>query len=290
MARILITGASGFAGRHLAPFLARAGFDVRAASRDATLQFTQPAITTVRYPASSDDWAHALDGVDGVVHLAGLAHRPATAQEHDEVNHRLAADAAQAAMRAGVRHFVFVSSIAAQTAASAAHVVTEADTPRPAGAYGEAKLAAEAAIRQTGVPFSILRPVVIGGPGAKGNLAILERVAALPVPLPLNGLQSRRSTLSIQNFNSAVRTVLFNAKAMSETFVVADPDAMTVAGIVTDLRRSRGRTANLFTVPPMLLRLALIAIGKGALWERLGQPLVVDPAKLISIGWTPERP
>lgn len=290
MARILITGASGFAGRHLAPYLARAGFEVRAASRDATLQFTEPNISTVHYPASADDWASVLDGVDGVVHLAGLAHRPATAQEHDAVNYRLAAEAAQAATRAGVRHFVFVSSIAAQTSASAAHVVTEADTPRPAGPYGEAKLAAEMAIRQTGVPFSILRPVVIGGPGAKGNLAILERVAALPVPLPLNGLQSRRSTLSIQNFNAAVCTVLFNPRAMNEMFVVADPDAMTVAGLVADLRRSRGRSANLFTVPPVLLRLALIAIGKGALWERLGQPLVVDPAKLMSIGWTPERP
>ncbi len=197
MARILITGASGFAGRHLAPYLARAGFEVRAASRDAALHFAEPAITTVRYPVSSNDWGAVLDGIDGVVHLAGLAHRPATAQEHDEVNHRLAAEAAQAAARAGVRHFVFVSSIAAQTAASASHVVTEADPPRPAGAYGEAKLAAEAAIRQTGVPFSILRPVVIGGPGAKGNLAILERFAALPLPLPLKGLQSRRATLSI---------------------------------------------------------------------------------------------
>src|SRR6478735_1703632 len=113
MARILFTGASGFAGRSLAPYLARAGFDVRAASRDAALQFSEPNISTVRYPASADDWANALDGVDGVVHLAGLAHRPATAEEHDAINHRLAADAAQAAARSGVKHFVFVSSIAA---------------------------------------------------------------------------------------------------------------------------------------------------------------------------------
>lgn len=289
MARIFITGAGGFAGHHLVPHLARAGFGIVAASRNPALQFAESGISAAPYPALAGAWSDALKGIDAVVHLAGVAHRSATAAEYDAVNHRLAAEAAEAAARAGVKHFVFVSSIAAQTPASVPHVVTEADVPRPSGPYGAAKLAAETAIRRAGVPFTILRPVVIRGPGAKGNLALLERVAALPAPLPFKGLQSRRATLSIHNFNTAVETVLFNPKAMNETFVVADPDALTVAQLISDMRMSRGRSAGLFTVPPALLRLALVAIGKGALWERLGRPLVVDPAKLMSIGWTPER-
>lgn len=249
----------------------------------------QPHISSVRLPASKAEWSALLPGIDAVVHLAGLAHRAATAGEHQQVNHVLAADAAEAAAHGGVQHFVFVSSIAAQSGPTAAQALTENDEPQPGGAYGAAKLAAEKDIAQAGVPFTILRPVVIDGPGAKGNAATLNLLARIPVPLPFGGLDNRRSTLSVENFNSAVSAVLFNAKAVGETFIVADPDAMTVADIIARVRQGRGGRASLFNVDPRLLKLALQAVGRGALWERLGCPLVADPAKLMSLGWPPQE-
>lgn len=290
MRRILVTGAGGFVAGHLVPYLAASGFDVVAASRSPMQESGQPFISKARLPASRDEWSALLVGIDAVIHLAGLAHRAATAEEHRQVNHVLAAETAEAAARCGVRHFVFVSSIAAQSGPTAAHALTENDEPHPGGVYGAAKLAAEKDIAQSGVPFTILRPVVIDGPGAKGNAATLNLLARIPVPLPFGGLDNRRSTLSIENFNSAVSTVLFNPKAIGETFIVADPDAMTVADIIARVRQGQGGRASLFNVNPKLLKLALQAVGRGALWERLGCPLVADPAKLMSLGWPPQDP
>jgi UDP-glucose 4-epimerase len=287
--RVLVTGASGFVAGHLVPYLAGAGFDVIAASRDPNLRVQPSEVPVVRLPASKDEWLSLLPGIDAVVHLAGLAHRAANAEEHDRVNRVLAAEAAEAAQASGVKHFIFVSSIAAQSGPGAPHVLTEADQPHPDGAYGIAKLAAEKAVGQSGVPFTILRPVVIDGPGAKGNVAILNLLVRIPVPLPFGALDNKRSTLSISNFNSAVGTVLFNPKAVGETFVVADPDALTVAEIITRVRQRQGQSQGLFNVSPKLLQLGLQAVGKGVLWDRLGRPLVVDPAKLLSLGWTPQN-
>lgn len=269
MKRILITGGGGFVAGHLAPYLSSAGFDVVVASRNPDLSFEDVRITTVVLPSTSAGWASLMNGIDAVVHLAGLAHRAASADEHDRVNHILAADAAAAAKRCGVQQFILVSSIAAQSGASAAHVLTESDVPQPGGAYGAAKLAAERALSQTGVGFTILRPVVIDGPDAKGNAATLNMIARIPFPLPFGNLRNRRSTLSIGNFNSAVAAVLFNPKAAAETFIVADPDAMTVTEIIARARNREGGSANLFGVSPHLLKLALQLIGRGALWERL---------------------
>lgn len=286
--RILITGGGGFLASHLAPYLAAADFDVVVASRNPQLTFDNPRIATALLPSGSGGWAALMDGIDAVVHLAGLAHRAATAREHDKINHRLAADAAAAAKRCGVQQFILVSSIAAQSGPASESVLKETDVPRPGGDYGAAKLAAEKALAQSGVAFTILRPVVVDGPGAKGNAATLNFVARLPIPLPFGNLQNRRSTLSIANFNSAVQAVLFNPKAMGEIFVVADPDAKSVSEILADVRRRAGQSPDLFGVSPNILKFALKMIGKGELWDRLGGPLVVDPSKLIAIGWKPE--
>lgn len=289
MKRILVTGAGGFIAGHLIPHLAEAGHAVIAASRRPDdLPFRHESITAARWPASDGEWTALLSGVDAVVHLAGLAHRPATPEEHDRGTRAPAVEAATAAARCGVGHFVLVSSIAAQVGPSAPHVITEAGAPRPAGAYGAAKRAAETAVATSGVPFTILRPVMVEGAAARGNAARLDRIARLPLPLPFGALANRRSVLSVASFNAAVATVLFNPAARGETFVVADPGAPTVAEIIARARRRHGRAPGLFNVDPRLLRLALRLTGRGALWPRLGEPLTVDPAKLLALGWKPQ--
>jgi len=287
--RILITGGGGFVARHLAPYLCNAGFDVVVASRNPQLKFDDVRISTVTMPSAIGRWAQLMNGIDAVVHLAGLAHRPASPEEHDRINHVLAAETAEAAKRAGVQQFVLVSSIAAQSGPSALGVLKETDTPHPGGDYGVAKLAAERALAKTGIGFTILRPVVIDGPDAKGNTATLNAIARIPLPLPFGNLNNRRSTLSVANFNSAIAAVLFNEKAMGETFIVADPDAVTVAEMFARARTRAGQSRHLFGVDPALLKFGLRIAGRSELWERLGGSLVADPSKLISIGWTPER-
>jgi nucleoside-diphosphate-sugar epimerase len=286
--RVLVTGADGFIGRHLIPYLATQGYTVIAASR-ATSTFENPNIVSVPLPDLSKlfDWQPLLEQCDTVVHLAGIAHKYAGDDFYDRVNHRATSALARAISRSGTKHLVFISSIAAQSGSYADHELTEDDFPTPNNAYGRSKFAAEQAIRAAGISFTILRPVVIYGDGEKGNFATVHRISRLPIPLPFGALSAQRSVLSVQNFNSAVETALSNPRARGETFIVADPAPVTVADLIARHRASLGRSPWLMPVPESWIKASLKVAGQGAVWERIGCSLVAPPTKLLSIGWEP---
>ena len=286
--RVLVTGADGFVGRHLVPYLVAQGYGVIAASRTVTA-YDHPDVTSVPLSDLSRlfDWQPLLDQCDAVVHLAGIAHKYAGDDFYDRVNHRATSALARAISRGTTKHLVFISSIAAQSGSYSDHNLTEDDFPTPNNAYGRSKFAAEQAIRAAGVSFTILRPVVIYGDGEKGNFATVHRISRLPIPLPFGSLSAQRSVLSIENFNSAVATVLDNPAARGETFIVSDPSPVTVADLIARYRSSLGKSAWLIPVPEALIKMSLQAIGQSVIWERIGQPLVAPPAKLLSIGWKP---
>ncbi|WP_213770090.1 NAD-dependent epimerase/dehydratase family protein [Bradyrhizobium sp. dw_78] len=289
--RVLVTGADGFVGRHLVPFLAKRGYRVVAASR-AAVRFDEPTVVNVELPDLSKpfNWQPLLGQCDIVIHLAGIAHKFAVDELYDRVNHQATATLACAASSCGIKHLIFISSIAAQSGSFSEHDLTETDPPRPNNAYGRSKLAAEKAVRTAGVPFTILRPVVIYGTGEKGNFATVHRISRLPIPLPFGALKAQRSVLSIENFNSAIETALINPGARGETFIIADPTPVTVADLIARYRVSLGRESQLLPVPERWLELSLKAIGQGATWERLGRPLVASPSKFLAIGWNPTQP
>ena len=223
------------------------------------------------------------------MHLAGIAHvGPGIPEgDYDRVNHQATADLARASAAAGVKRFVLMSSIRAQTGAIADRPLTEADLARPTDAYGRSKLAAEAAVLASGVSHIILRPVLVYGPGVKGNLANLMRLAALPIPMPFARLTNRRSMLALDNLIAAVRFALDDARAVNETFIVSDPDALSVAETISILRAALGRNPALLAVPPGLLSMLLGLIGQRASFERLAGTLIAEPAKLLAAGWCP---
>ncbi len=290
MSRILVTGASGFVGRVLVPTLVSEGYDVRAAVRRLPAPFEPPVEPATHDDLSADvEWQPLLAGVDFVVHLAGIAHTGGVSDVHyDRINHRATAALAAAARAAGVKRLVFVSTIRAQTGPRSDRVLTEADAPRPTDPYGRSKLAAETALAQSRVDFTVLRPVLVYGPGVKGNLRALMRLAALPVPLPFGAFTNRRSLLSVHNLVAAIVHVLRHAASGRETYVVADPQPVSLAEIVTALRAGMDRAPGLFTVPPALLHLGLTLLGRGGNWDQIDGQLIVDPSKLIAAGWRPE--
>ena len=286
--RVLITGADGFVGRHLVPYLVAQGYWVIAASRAVT-PFDHPNVTAVPLPDLSRlfDWQPLLDRCDAVVHLAGIAHKYAGDDFYDRVNHRATSALARGISRGVKKHLVFISSIAAQSGSYADHDLTEDDFPTPNNAYGRSKFAAEQAIRAAGISFTILRPVVIYGEGEKGNFATVHRLSRLPIPLPFGALSARRSVLSIQNFNLAVATALSNPRARGETFIVSDPAPVTVADLIARYRASLGRSPWLVPIPEGWIEAFLKAAGRAAVWERIGRPLVAPPTRLLAIGWEP---
>jgi UDP-glucose 4-epimerase len=289
---VLVTGSSGFVGRRLVRALAGAGYEVRAASRDPDAGGHPDGVQVARLPNLADrvDWGPLLAGVEHVVHLAGVAHRGATVSEemYDRINHVAAADLATAAAKMGIARLIFVSSIGSQGGSSSEHVLSETDELRPATGYGRSKLAAEIAVRSSGVPYTILRPVLMYGPHAPGNMGMLVRLAASPWPLPFGALTGRRSLLAVDNLISAIRFAMQSSATRNETYIVADLDAFTVAEIIAVLRAAIDRPPLLLPLPQRWLANALRIAGQGDLWQRLGGSLVASPAKLVAAGWRPE--
>jgi nucleoside-diphosphate-sugar epimerase len=284
---VLVTGCDGFIGRHLVPYLRAQGHKVVAGSRAATT-FDDRDIIGVQFPDLSTpfDWQPYLQGCDAVIHLAGIAHVPADENTYDRVNHQATERLARAAKQSGT-NLIFISSIAAQSGSFSERELSEDDIPQPSNAYGRSKLAAEQAIRASGVSFTILRPVVMYGEGEKGNFAFIHRISRLPILLPFGGLKAKRSVLSIQNFCCAVQKVLVDSRARGETFIVSDPEPVAVPELIARYRATLRRTPGLLTIPERWIELFLRTIGQSGIWLRVGCPLIARPKKLLAIGWKP---
>jgi len=280
--RVLVTGADGFLGRYLIAGLPEHG--VICASRRPMENVEWRPLGDL---AGDVDWKALLQNVDAVVHLANIAHQQASEDDFERVNHRQTAALCEGAKAAGVRQVVYVSSIYAQSGHTAPRMLTEADTPQPVSAYGRSKLAAERAAAASGVPFTILRPVLVVGKGAKANAGMLEKLARLPLPLPLGSITAKRAFLSAENFATGVAAVLANPRALGETYIIADREPCTVGEVIARMRTEEGRRANIVALPG--LRSALRLIGAGDVWEKIGTPFLASPQKLIALGWSPSR-
>jgi len=292
MKHVLVTGASGFIGRAVVETLATDGHKVRAAVRAPPVPNLPRGVEIVQHEdlLGPINWSPLVHHIDTVIHLAGVAHvgRGANAEIHDRVNRQATADLALAAAHAGLKRFIFVSSVRAQSGPAADHVLTERDPPMPTDAYGRSKLAAELDVRAAGTPFVILRPVPLYGPGAKGNVAALLRLSKSPLPLPVKNFTNRRSLLGIDNFVSALRFVISSPAAIGETYLVADPGAaLTVYDMVSTVRQTLHLPHLLMPGAPRLVEKVLRMTGRNDIWQRLGCDLQVDPGKLIRAGWQP---
>ncbi len=290
-ATVLVTGASGFIGKALIGALAGDGYAVRAGARDPSAISVGAGIERVALPDLSRpvDWSGLLDGVTHVVHLAGLAHSPGVLADdvYTRINALSVGELAQRAARAKIDRLVLVSSVRAQAGLSADHAITETDRPEPTDAYGRSKLEAEKLVATSGASFTVLRPAVVYGLGVKGNIASLATLARTPMPLPFAGLDNRRSLLALPNLIAAISLVLSSERAANETFLVADAEPISVAGLVGAMREGLGRPPHLVGVPQGAVKRLMKSFGKEADWERISGSFVIDPAKLIGIGWRP---
>jgi len=269
---IALTGSTGFIGRHLLRSLSARGYRVRVLLRRPVEALPDGASgAVVGDLARPINMAAALAGVDAVVHSAG------------EATGRLA----EAAQRARVRRFVFLSSIRAQSGPSASAPLSETDSPAPTDAYGRSKLAAEEALAGAGLDWVALRPVLVYGAGVKGNMAALLRLARSPYPLPLASLTGRRSLVSLESLAAAVASVLEAPAPIGRALIVADPDPLTLPEMLTALRSGLGRPAGLLPMPAALLGLACRAAGREAVFDRLSGSLVARADGLDALGWRP---
>jgi nucleoside-diphosphate-sugar epimerase len=289
--RVLITGATGFLGRAAVATFTASGANVRAAVRRLPNPPLGANVEVVQHHdlQQSFDWRQLLNGVDTVIHLAGIERklraRPAL---YDLINHQATARLAAAAAEAGIRHFIFASSLSAQNGSAADHALTERDPATPADAQGRSKLAAETALRASGVPFTIMRLAPVYGPGMTGGLAFLLRAAVSPLPLPIRDFTNRRSYLGIDNFLSALKFLTALPTASNEVYLVADPGIPpNMADLIRAIRQAEGRRALLLPSQVRYVEAPLRFVRLGGLWDRYCGNLRVDCGKLIAAGWQP---
>ncbi|WP_127145471.1 NAD-dependent epimerase/dehydratase family protein [Pelagibacterium montanilacus] len=282
--RVLITGASGFIGGHLVAALAPAGVPLRLMSTGRVDAGGPSDIEQITVP----DWSHvdlgtALEGIDTVIHLAGLSVRPtedATAR-FTSANAELTDRLVTAAGHAGTRRFIHLSSVHAVSPSASDALVDDRTEPAPASAYGRSKRAAEQSVARFERFGISLRPPLVIGHGARGNFARLQQLAARRLPLPLASIAARRSYLSVETLVAALVHLAWAdpAPTRSGGYALCDTRPMALPEIVTALRRGMGRAPGLFAFPPTLLAAGARAIGGEGLAGRLCGPLVIDDSR-----------
>jgi UDP-glucose 4-epimerase len=284
---IALTGATGFIGRRLLEELPKQGFRVRVLLRRPTELPAGSASALIGDIARPCNMSAALADVGAVIHSAGIAHAMSgvPADDYRALNTEATVNLARAAERAGVKRFVFLSSIRAQIGQSAEQVLTEDVPPQPTDAYGRSKLEAEQGLAGLGVDWVALRPVLVYGSGVRGNLATLMRAARSPWPLPLGGLNAQRSLLSVDNLADAVSTVLTAPGTLRRAFIVADSETLTLPEMIGAMRSGLGRRPGVLPAPA--LKLAFRAMGQEDLYQRFAGSLVADASALRGLGWTP---
>ena len=286
---LALTGATGFIGQYLLRDLSQRGHRLRVLLRHPSAAPMQCASAVIGDLARPRNMSAALEGVDAVIHSAGFTHGMSGVPEHDYrlLNTEATIGLARAARRAGANRFVFLSSIRAQSGPTAETVLTEADDPNPTDAYGRSKLAAERGLADLALDWGSLRAALVYGPGAKGSVAQLLRLARSQFPLPLRSIGGRRSLLGLENLSAAIEVVLKTPGRLCRPFIAADLEALTVGEMIAAMRDGLGRRPGIFPMPPVLVALLLRLLGQEEIYRRISGSLVADPSALIKLGWAP---
>jgi nucleoside-diphosphate-sugar epimerase len=299
MTRMLVTGASGFIGRMLCAELVRLGFLVHAALRDlVNHDIAGCEIAKISSIDSKTDWSNALTGVDVVIHLAARVHvmlddASDPLEEFRRVNVAGTEHLARSAALAGVRRFVYVSSIKVNgEATSEGKKFSESDVPDPHDPYGISKMEAEQALHQvaaeTGLEVVIVRPPLVYGAGVKGNFVQMLKVLAKGIPLPLASVHNRRSLIYVGNLVDALILCATHPAAAGQTYLVSDGEDISTPDLLHQLGAAMGRPARLFPCPLALLKLGGRLTGKSDQVERLLGSLRVESGKIRrELNWTP---
>jgi nucleoside-diphosphate-sugar epimerase len=297
---VAVTGASGFVGRELCRRLIAGGLRVRAIVRSRALpsDLERVGVDVVRVvDLAAEVPPEVCVGADALVHLAARVHRPGehgpsaeAAYRHENVD--ATAALARAAVAAGVRRFVLVSSIKAVGEASSGIPIPPTAVPQPRDPYGRSKLAAEHALSEisgrTGIEAVVVRPPLVYGPEVGANFRQLVAWVARGAPLPFGSVNNRRSLVSVWNLADVLTRTLEQPVAAGQTFHVADDRSVSTAELVRLVAKGLGRPVPLVRFPPRVLDISLRMLGRGAIADRLLGSLEVDDSQTRRLlHWAP---
>ena len=292
---VYLTGASGFIGSRLLAMLQTQGRDVVTLAR----QRRNTVLTPQEIHLDESGTAELGGGGRRVlVHCAGRAHvmqesAADPVEAFRQANVELTVRLARMAAEAGLNRFVYLSSIKVNGEATAPGCAfTAFDEPNPLDAYGQSKWEAEQALRKlaasTGMEVVIIRPVLVYGPDAKGNIRSMVEWIERGLPLPLASVENQRSLLGLDNLVDLIITCLDHTAAANNTFLAADGEDLSTPELVRRIAKTIDREARLFPVPAAWMEFAASLVGKKAQVQRLCGSLRVDISHTCqTLGWRP---
>lgn len=301
--KVVVTGATGFVGTALCDTLAAFAYEVVPVVRSKSGLQHEVVIDNVD---GSTDWRPALTACDAVVHLAARVHvMDDTSQNplalYRETNTEATLNLARQAAQAGVKRFVFISTIKVNgegfphprpLSHGERGAYVETDAPAPEDAYAISKWEAEQGLqqiaRETGLEVVVLRPPLVYGSGVKANFLRLMQLIQHGWPLPLGAIKNRRSLLYLGNFIDAIRLCIEHPAAAGQTFLVDDGQTISTPDLIREIAKAMHRPARLVPVPISLLQWVGSMTGRSAAVARLAGSLYVDSQAIRSrLGWVP---
>ncbi|MFL9782906.1 NAD-dependent epimerase/dehydratase family protein [Vibrio cyclitrophicus] len=285
---ILVTGASGFVGRELT----KLALDFRCVVRTGTSQ-TSKDVCIVPNIDGSTDWGGCFEQVDAIIHLAGLAHnKVALESDYQSVNTDGTLNLALKAAEAGVKRFVFVSTIGVNGTSSQGRPFLSSDSPKPHNSYAMSKYKAELGLlnisKKTGLEVVIVRPTLVYGPNAPGNFGMLARLINKTPVLPFGLANNRRDFIAVQNLVDLLVTCARHENAAGHIFLASDNEVVSTKIFTNAIADGYGKKVTQLPIPEGLMRLAGRLIGKPAMIEQLYGNLEVDSSNTKKIlDWTP---
>ena len=297
-ANILLTGATGFVGQAvLGRLLESNECKVNLALRSA-IRFDRCRAHVVGDISNDTDWSTAVIGQKVVIHLAARSHvmKDEVAEplaEYRRVNLDGTINLARQAAAAGVKRFIFISSIKVNGEQTlSGQPFTPDDTPAPEDAYGISKWEAEQELNHlattTGMDVVIVRPPLVYGPGVKGNFAVMTKLVAKGLPLPFGAIHNQRSLVALDNLVDLIVTCVDHPAAANQVFLAGDGQDLSTTDLLRGVAMAMAKPSRLIPVPASLLVLGATLVGKKALSRRLLGSLQVDLSKARSLlGWEP---
>ncbi len=296
MTHVLVTGASGFIGATLCRELIQNGYSVTGVLR--RVRNKAPLVTYIETDlVDRNCFAHGFPVVDCIVHLAGRAHVAGEStvdsfSEFRDVNRDATLRLASRALDAGVKRFVFISSIGVNGAVTYDLPFTESSLPEPHSDYArskyEAEMALQAVARGSGMELVIIRPPLVYGPDAPGNFGSLVRWVKKGFPLPLGAIHNKRSLVGVDNLVDLIIRCIDHPAAANQVFLAGDGEDLSTTELLRGVGKAMGKPARLIPVPAGLLQFGATLLGKKAMAQRLLGSLQVDISKTCELlDWKP---
>jgi nucleoside-diphosphate-sugar epimerase len=295
--KILVTGATGFVGRSLCSFLSSLGYIVSPTARVEPCNQTDVNYTITGSITGATDWSKLLIDVDVVIHLAARAHVLSDYSADPLSDYRMAntiptLKLGRDALDAGVRRFIFVSSIGVNGTETFGSPYKSSDLVAPHSPYAVSKYEAEVGLNSlfqgTDSELVILRPPLIYGVDAPGNFAIIKNLVEKGLPIPLGGISNKRSFIALDNFISLVEVCMSHPKAANKTLLISDGYDLSTSDFVRLIGLLISKKPYLVRASPKIMRFLLYLIGKNKIAQSLlGDLQIYSQDTFELLDWTP---